>query len=144
MNCVFFYHGLRSAIILVVWFLNYCLLVFIAVLGVLQLAAYFNNYRGLLFFPRKVYSLIFAVFAICFALFAFFTWNDFNTIIVEGSQQTGLFVLATAVGIIFTLVFSSLLNYRRLNRGKSQQDGLDVLRESTFFQAFHNQRDKEE
>ncbi len=126
------------------WSLNYSLLVFIAVLGVLQLAAVYNDFRGLLFFPHRIYSLFFAVFAIGFALFAFFTWNDFNTIIVEGSQQTGLFVLSAAAGILFTLVCSSLLNYRRFNSGKSQQDGLDVLRESTFFQAFRNHRGEEE
>jgi len=126
------------------WSLNYCLLVFIAVLGVLQLAAVHSNFRGLLFFPRKIYSLVFAVFAIGFALFAFFTWNDFNTIIVEGGQQTGSFVLSAAAGIIFTLVGSSLLNYRRLGCDKSQQDGLDVLRGSTFFQAFRNHRGEEE
>jgi hypothetical protein len=126
------------------WSLNYCLLVFIAVLGVLQLAAFYNDFRGLLFFTRKVYSLVFAVFAIGFALFAFFTWNDFNDYIVEGSQQTGSFVLSAAAGILFTLIFSSLLNYRRVNPGKSRQDGLDVLRESTFFQAFRNYWGEEE
>jgi hypothetical protein len=135
------------------WSLNYCLLVFIAVLGVLQLAAFYNDFRGLLFFPSKIYSLVFAVFAIGFALFAFFTWNDLHKIIVngslkilivEGSQQTGLFVLSAAAGILFTLVFSSLVNYRRVTPVKSQQDGLDALRESTFFQAFRNHRGEEE
>lgn len=125
------------------WSLNYCFLVFIAVLGVLQLAAYHNNLRGLLFFRRKIYSLIFAVLAIGFALFAFFIWNDYNTIIVEGSQQLGSFVLSAAVGILFTLCFSSLLNYQRFNNVKSGQDGLHILRESTFFQALLNLRSKE-
>ncbi len=131
------------------WSLNYCLLVFVAVLGVLQLAAVYNDFRGLLFFPRKIYSLVFAVFAIGFALFAFFAWNDLNRIfvegsqqifIVEGSQQTGSFIISAAVGILFTLVFSSLVNYRRFKSGKYPQDGLDVLRESTFFQALRNHR----
>jgi hypothetical protein len=129
------------------WSLNYCLLVFIAVVGVLQLAAVYNNLRGLLFFPRKIYSLVFAVFAIVVALFAFFAWNDYNKIMVggsqqiltvEGSQQTGSFVLSAAAAILFTLIASSLLNYRRLNSCKDQQDGLDTLRESTFFQVIRN------
>src|SRR4030042_1904206 len=124
------------------WSLHYCLFVFLAVLGVLQLAAVTNDLRGLLLFPGKKYSVIFAVLAISFALFAFFTWNDYRTIIVEGSQQTGSFVVSSAVAIIFTLAASSALNYRRLNGGKSPQDGLDVLRESTFFQAVRNHRGK--
>jgi hypothetical protein len=126
------------------WSLNYCLLVFIAVLGVIQLAALNNNFRGLLFFPRRLYTLAFAFIAIGSALVAFFTWNDVHKVIVEGSQQTGSFVLSAAAAIIFTLVCSSLLNSRRFNSGKPQQDGLEVLRESTFFQAIHNHRGEEE
>lgn len=122
------------------WSVNYCLLVFIGVLGVLQLAAASNNLRSLLFFPRRRYTVGFSVLAIGFALFAFFTWNDFNTIIVEGSQQTGSFVLSAAAGIIFTLAFSSILNYRRTGAEGNGKDGLEALRESTYFQALRNHR----
>lgn len=124
------------------WSLNYCLLVFIAVVGVLQLAAVYNNFRGLLFFPVKIYSLIFGIIAVGLALTGFFFWYDLNDIIVEGSQQTGSFVLSAALGIIFTLVFSSIVNYRRFNSVKPQQDGLDTLQQSTFFQAIRNNGDK--
>jgi phosphate/sulfate permease len=120
------------------WSLNYCLLVFIAVVGVLQLAAAYNNYRGLLFFPVKIYSLVFGVIAVGMALAGFFLWYDLNDIIVEGSQQTGSFVISAAIGIIFTLGFSSLVNHRRLNSGVPRQDGLDALQASTFFQAIRN------
>jgi hypothetical protein len=126
------------------WSVNYCLLVFISVLGVMQLAAAHNDFRSLLFFRRKIYTVSFAVLAIGFALFAFFTWNDFNSIIVEGSQQTGSFVLSAAAGILFTLVFSSIINNRRPGAGNSEQDGLDALRENTFFQAIRNHRNGKE
>ncbi len=122
------------------WSVNYCLLVFIAVLGVLQLAAVYNGLRGLFFFPRKIFSLAFAVVAIGFALFAFFAWNDFNDYIIEGSQQFASFLISAAVGIIFTLVFSSILNSRRFSAGRPHRDGLDFLRESTFFKAIRNRR----
>ncbi len=134
------------------WSLHYCLLVFLAVLGVLQLAAVHNDLKGLLLFPGRKSSVIFAALAISFALFAFFTWNDYRAFIVEGvvaegivegSQQTGSFVVSSAVAIVFTLAASSALNHRRLNGGKSPRDGLDVLRESTFFQAVRNHRSKE-
>jgi hypothetical protein len=126
------------------WSVNYCLLVFISVLGVLQLAAAYNNFRGLLFFPRKIYCVCFAVVATGFGLFAFFTWYNFNSFVVEGSQQTGSFVLSAAAGILFTLVFSSVMNYRRLGAGHSEQDGLDALREITFFQAIRSHRGEKE
>jgi phosphate/sulfate permease len=120
------------------WSLNYCLLVFIAVVGVLQLAAAYNNFRGLMFFPAKIYSLIFGIIAVGMALTGFFLWYDINDIIVEGSQQTGSFVLSAAIGIIFTLIFSSIVNHRRFNSNSHQQDGLETLQQNTFFQAIRN------
>ena len=126
------------------WSLNYCLLVFIAVVGVIQLAALNNNFQGLLFFPRPLYTLAFAVVAIGSALFVFFTWYNFRSLVVEGSQQTGSFVASTLAAIIFYLVGSSLLNSRRFNPGKSGQKGLEALRKTTFFQAISNYRGEED
>jgi hypothetical protein len=126
------------------WSLNYCLLVFIAVVGVIQLAALHNNFRGLLFFPHRIYTLAFACLATGSSLFVFFTWYDFHKIVVEGSQQTGSFVASAAAAIIFTLICSSILNYRRFHPVKTQKEGLEVLRESTFFQALHNHWGEEE
>ena len=125
------------------WSLDYCLLVFIAVLGVIQLAAFNNSFRGLLFFQHRIYTLAFAIIAIGSALVAFFIWNDVHEVIVEGSQQTGSFVLSSAAAIIFTLVCSSILNNRRCNSNKCQREGLESLRENTYFQAFRNHQDDE-
>jgi hypothetical protein len=125
------------------WSVHYLLLIFLAVLGVLQLAAVHNGFRGLLLFPSKIFSLVFAVLAIGFALFSFFTWYNFYNFVVEGSQQTGSFVVSSAAAIVFNLAASSLLNLRRFNGG-NHRDGLDALRESTFFQAIWNHRTKEE
>ena len=134
--------GPKSAIIFSMWSVNYCLLVFIAVLGVIQLAAVHNNIRSLLFFRSKILTVCFAVVAIGFAMFVFFTWNDFVPIIIEGPRQTCLFVLSTPVAIIFTLVFSSAVNYQRFVNGNSAQDGLEALRDNTFIRAMRNQRGK--
>jgi hypothetical protein len=122
------------------WSLKYCLLIFLSILGILQLAAVRNNFRGLLFFPGKIVSLCFGIIAIGLPLFTFFTWYNFNSIIVEGSQQTGSFVVSAAAGIIFTLVISSIVNHRRLGPGNSKQDGLNALRTGTFFQGIRNLR----
>jgi magnesium-transporting ATPase (P-type) len=132
--------GLQGVIIRVMWSLNYCLLVFIAVVGVIQLAALNNNFKGLLFFSQPLFTLAFAIVAIGSALFVFFTWYNFRSLVVEGSQQTGSFVASTLAAIIFSLVGSSLVNYRRFNPGKPGQKGLEALRKSTFFQAIFNRR----
>ena len=124
------------------WSLNYWLLVFIGVVGVLQLAAVYNNFRGLLFFRVKILSLIFGIIAVGMTLTGFFLWYDLNDIIIEGSQQTGSFVSAAAAAILFTLIFSSIVNIRRFKSSKPQQDGLETLQESTFFQAIRNNGDK--
>ena len=117
-------------------------MVFLAVIGVLQLAAAYNNFRGLLFFPIKILSLIFGIIAVGMSLAGFFFWYDIYDIVVEGSQQTGSFVFSAGMGIIFTLVLASLVNHRRFNSGKPQQDGMDNLKESTFFQAVRNNGNK--
>jgi len=124
------------------WFSNYFLMVFLAVIGVLQLAAVYNNLRGLLFFPVKILSLIFGIIAVGIALAGFFFWYDIYDIVVEGAQQTGSFVFSAGMGIIFTLVLSSLVNHRRFNSGKPHQDGMDNLQESTFFLAVRNNGNK--
>jgi phosphate/sulfate permease len=124
------------------WSFNYCLLVFIGVVGVIQLAAVYNNFCCLLFFPVKILSLIFGIIAVGMALTGFFFWYDLNSIIIEGSQQTGSFVASAAVAIIFTLILSSLVNHRRFNSVKPGQDGLDTLRQKTFFQVIRNNGDK--
>ena len=129
-----------NAIIWTMWSVNYCLLVFIGVVGVLQLAAAHNNLRSLLFFPRRGYTAGFAALAIGLALFAFLTWNDFNKIIVEGSQQTGSFLFSAGIALVFTLVFSSVLNSRRVGNGNTAQEGLDALRDCTYYQALRNHR----
>lgn len=120
------------------WSLKYSLLIFIGVLGILQLAAARNNFRGLFFFPWKKYTVVFGILAIGFVLFAFFTWNELGARIIEGSQQTGSFVVSVAAGIIFTVLLSSLLNFRRFSPGGSQPNGMDALQQGTFIQTLRN------
>jgi hypothetical protein len=126
------------------WSVNYCLLVFLSVLGVLQLAAAYNNFRSLFFFPSRGYTVGFAVLIIGFALFSFFNWNEFNTHVVEGGQQTGSFIFSTGVAILFTLVVSSILNYKRVGTDRAEDEGLEALRESTYFQVFRNHKNGKE
>jgi hypothetical protein len=103
---------------------------------VLQLVASYNELRGVSFFSRKVYGYLFAAFTVGPVLARFFTWNSRNpTGIVEGREQFSFFLLALVAAIGFTLVASSLLNNGRLRGSYVQRDGLEALRETTFFQA---------
>jgi hypothetical protein len=114
--------------------LKYAALVCVAVVGVLQAAAAYNNLRGLTFFKRKLYSYIFAAIAAGGALGVFFVWNYLYEInIIAGSQQAGLFLLSTIGAIIVTVTVSSLVNIKFYSPGAERLKGLDALREGMYF-----------
>jgi hypothetical protein len=133
--------------------LEYGILVFVAVLGVIQAAAANAGLRGLLFAPGTVrirfwpwgrrwtltylhFSYLFAAVTVLPALGFFFVWNSHNaTGIIQGSEQAGLFVLSTVAGGIFSLVASSFINQWRLQHNQTQAQGLEALRDITWFQA---------
>jgi hypothetical protein len=117
--------------------LKYTVLAFTAVVGVLQAVAAYNNLRGMLFFRYRLTGYIFGALAMAAPLVVFFTWNyHFPIGIIQGSEQTGLFCLATLAAIIFTAVLSSLIHIRFANPQASQAEGLDAVRETSFFRAF--------
>jgi hypothetical protein len=116
--------------------LEYFGLVFVAVLGVLQVVAAYNRLRGVSFFRRRVYSYLFAVLTMGSALAGLFTWNWRNPIgIIQGGEQFVLFILALIMALALTLVVSSLLYKRCLQKNYVQHDGLELLREKTIFQV---------
>jgi hypothetical protein len=120
--------------------LKYAALVFVAVVGVLQAAAAYNNLRGLMFFKRILHACIFAGIAIVAPLVVFFIWNYLFAIgDIQGSQQAGLFFFTSGAAIVFTLVVSSLVNIKLKSDQTTQLSGLDSLKERTFFQ---NMRDR--
>ncbi len=119
--------------------LEYFGLSFVAAVGVLQVVAAYNELRGVSFFSRKIYGYLFAVFTVGPALARFFTWNMRNpTGIIEGREQFGFFMLALTAALSFTLVASSLLKNRHLRGNHARYDGLEALKEMTFFQALRH------
>jgi hypothetical protein len=114
--------------------LKYWLLVFLAVLGVLQGAAARNNLRGLFFFGRRSLSYVFAALAIGFSLFIFFTWNSrYATGIVEGAEQAGIFTLGILAAVFCTLVVSSAIGSVSFKRQSGHPHGLEALKKATIF-----------
>jgi hypothetical protein len=117
--------------------LKYSALIFVAVIGVLQAAAAHNNLRGMLFFRRILHAYIFAGITIVVPLGMFFTWNYMFAVgYVAGSQQAGLFFFSSAAAIVFTLIVSSLVNFRLKPERPTPLTGLDALKEDTFFHLF--------
>ena len=132
---------------------EYSVLVFTAGMGVLQVAAAYGGFRGLLiapgevrvrFFPgghvfalsRVAFSYVFAAVTVAPALVDFFFWNRRNeTGIIEGAEQAGFFVLSMASAVAFTFLFSSVVNHWRLRNNESDGVGLEALKDVTWFQA---------
>ncbi len=123
--------------------LEYFALVFVAVVGVLQLVAAYNELRGVSFFSRKIYGYLFAALTVGPALAGFFTWLSRNPSgIIHGREQFAFFILALIAALSFTLAVSSLLKNRRLRGNHAQHDGLEAVREVTFFQALRHRFDR--
>tara|TARA_B100001971_G_C17759205_1_gene319330 strand:- start:43 stop:447 length:405 start_codon:yes stop_codon:yes gene_type:complete len=119
--------------------LEYFGLAFVAIVGVLQIVAAYNDLRGVSFFNCKIYGYLFAVFTVGPAMAGFFTWHLRNPFgVIQGREQFGFFMLALTIAFIFTLATSSLLKKKRLQGNYAQQDGLEALREVTFFQALRH------
>jgi hypothetical protein len=130
---------------------EYSFLVFMAGLGVLQVAAAYGGFRGLLIapgevrirFPGKVLTLSRVAFSYAFAMLTvipslidFFFWNRRNqTGIIEGAEQAGFFVMAMAAAVAFTFLFSSLINHWRLRHNEAKGKGLEALKDITWAQA---------
>ena len=117
--------------------LEYSALAFTAIVGALQAAAAYSNLRGMLFFRYRLTAYIFAGIAIAAPLVFFFTWDyRFPIGAIQGSEQTGLFFFTTVAAIIFTLLVSALINIRYFTPRAAQLNGLDALREGSFFRTF--------
>jgi hypothetical protein len=111
---------------------KYFLLVFIAVLGILQGAAARNNLRGLQFFEYRPASYAIAVLAVGYSLFIFFNWNSlYATSVIEGSEQVGLFTLGGLAALVCTLCVSSAIRAANARRQVVRLHRLQPLNRAT-------------
>jgi hypothetical protein len=115
---------------------EYFYLVTIAAIGAIQAAVAYNGLKGISFFRQRIFNYLFALLTIGPSMARLFTWNQRNPVgIIEGAQQFYFFMLALVIAIAFTLIVSSLLRHSSLHGNHPQYDGLEALREVTFFQA---------
>ncbi|HWR70996.1 MAG TPA: hypothetical protein VN415_08065 [Dehalococcoidia bacterium] len=124
---------------------QYCIFVFIAVMGMLQLIATCHQLKGMLFIRNKPVTLTLSIAAIVFAFWwFFFRDNRIDTVMrstgVEGAQQFAVFCWTTFTALVVTLVISSLLQrfvYRRREgtRQEERLEGAYQLRYVSWFEA---------
>ncbi len=123
----------------------YSISVFTAGVGVLQAAAAYNDLRGLRFFTKKLLSYLFAVITISIALTVLAIWNwNFTVGIIQGAEQAGLFLLSIFVALLFTAFLASIINNKRFSGEENNLEGLEALRNKTFFQVLEHQFKKRE
>lgn len=131
------------------YFQQYFILVYFSTLGVLQIASVYAGLKGLLFFRKPLLVYIFAAVAIIGA----FTWfyliadrtaeplmsihNGKKRFFGE-AESFGGFMAAAFSALVSTILISSLLNARIATSPQEKvPEGLDALKEMTFFQAIN-------
>lgn len=119
--------------------LQYFLLVFFASLGILQAVFSWRKLRGLQFFGQRIAAYLFAAATVIGSFVWFYGAGNRNTLpVLEGSQQTSMFMAATAAAVVFTVLLSSAINASRLPRtgsGTKCGNGLDDLRHTTYLRC---------
>jgi len=124
--------------------LEYIFFVSVATCGVLQITASYSNLRRLLFFQNRGLTYILAILAIGGDFGWFFGWDDRLAVEImhtglEGSQQFSYFLLGAIVGIVVTLLISSLVHLKSSgDLGEDTMDGLDCLKDSNYLSALRS------
>ena len=115
---------------------EYFWLVFISAMGFLQLAAAQSGLKGLLLTQNHLLNRIIAIILMIPGTIIFFTWNHRNPVgIIEGTQQAGLFSLASLLAICITALLGSVFNHARLKPSSAPPPSIEALKDRTFFQA---------
>ena len=119
--------------------LDYFLFVFLAALGVIQMAAAYNSLRGLLFFKPRPVAMVAGMAITAMAFVWFFASEPRNVPDtdggLDGNQAAGLFALGAGLALLLTLIASSVSNRSLGNGDRDFSPGLDALRETTYIKA---------
>ncbi len=122
------------------FFLDYMILIFLASVGVIQLAALKNGLKGIYLVRPSVLNLALALALTCGSFIWFFTSEPRNlpddTLGLDGNRQAGFYLIGSVGAVVFTLLVTSLLH--RVYNGKalpSNEAGLDALRSSGYATA---------
>lgn len=116
---------------------DYVLFIFLASLGVVQLAALKNRLRGLCFIRNPLLNLTLALALVAGSFLWFFISEPRNLPDtgdgLDGNQQAMFSVAAAISAVLFTLAATSLINLGIGKDGDKQDSGLQAMRQDTYF-----------
>jgi hypothetical protein len=121
-------------------FVSCFLLMFWSSVGTLQVIASWADLEGISFFFHRVAGYIFGV-GITIAIIIWFFAADKHTrpyVSPQLGEQFGAYVAGVLVALVFTLVVSSLIKFRKLRPIQGSVDkpqGVESLKRMTWFQA---------
>jgi uncharacterized PurR-regulated membrane protein YhhQ (DUF165 family) len=119
---------------------EYCLYVFIAVIGAIQFIAARWEFHGISFFRNKAWGYVFGTIAIVGVFVWFFTFTDLDLTqpTFDTRSQMVWLLISTICALLFTLAISSAIK-RSLHSAKdgdnNVEKGLDTLKRMTYFKA---------
>ena len=118
---------------------DYVILVFLASLGVIQVAVAHAGLTKLLFLKRTplAYTLGFTLIVVGFT---WFFWDGPRHIPdtvggLDGNDQGWRFALSALAAVVFTVLTTSALNHRTGSRALITPGGLESLRNHTYIEA---------
>ena len=121
---------------------DYFVLVFIAAIGVYQIAAIPAGLRGLGFFNNRVVQCIFGLAVVAGGFASFYATGERNVPhAVEGSQQLLLFLGAIILAYLCTGIVASIVHLRSSlsdgghTEGKASDVGMQALKTTTLLGA---------
>ena len=118
---------------------DYFLLVFVATVGVMQIAASVGELRGLLLFKDRLAARALGLVLVVAAFVWFFASGTRNLNDYEGgldaNSQALFFFFGAIIGLLFTLIVSSLVNLRARPGDTSPESGLEALKEAGYARA---------
>ena len=115
---------------------DYLILVFIASLGVIQLAGLKNDLKGLYLLKYPKLNLILGL-VLFVSPFVWFFLTEFRNVSdtdggLNGNQQAFLFVFGSLGAVIFTLFITSLFGIRKKWEEPLTISGLETLRQFNY------------
>ena len=118
---------------------EYCLYVFIAVIGMLQMIAVRWQIRGISFFHNKVWGYAFGIIAIAAVFIWFFRFTDLDLAqpTFDTPPQLLWLSVSTFLAVIFTLGLSSIVNRNLVAPGEDGDgdEGIEALKRRTYWRS---------
>ena len=120
---------------------EYCIFVFIRVIGVVQLSASYGNIRYLLIFENRSLSSLFGMLIVLTSFIWFFRNGPLHIPDTEGGlaglQQFLAFISCALLSILFTYLATSLYRYNRF-LSNQHYSGIWSMKNTTFLNILFN------